>query len=290
MAKTDKIPDEEEFWSEVLKEENPRYRSRIKECTPYNGMGDLGIGLYLTEKERKARKQFPGLQILPEHSASQYLSDIKGSYKIAGLVASCIRLVDDILDGHACEAIEKEKKPEFREKFVESVDSGRVSERPEHDLIEPAYRSGRILHRILEYDEVDKRIKDLVLQRIESMGARIVDEDKSNIEDYKEATRADSAGYTKLMIDMMQILPTFNPEDDFYDAAHDFGILYGVNDDLLDEDIDVPKEKLKELHSETVENLSKHKGTLFRGASTFGRYPNFYYLMLKIGKIQKSII
>jgi hypothetical protein len=289
VSKTDKIPDEEEFWGEVLKGENSQYRRRVKECTPYNGMGDLGIGLYLTEKERKARSRIRGLEILPEHSASQYLADIKGSYKIAGLIASCIRLIDDILDGHSCEAMEKEKKPEFRDKFVESVDSGRVGKRPQHELIKPAYRSGRILNKVLECDGVDEEIKELVLERIESMGARIVEEDKTNIEDYKEATRADSAGYTKLMIDMMQVLPTFNPEYDFYDAAHDFGILYGVNDDLLDEDINVPKEKLKELHRETVKNLSEHRGILFNGASKLGRYPSFYYLMLKIGKIQKSM-
>lgn len=285
------FPTADAFWDAVLDPSvSPRYRDRIDRSTPYNGLGDAGVAFYLCLKERDLRDAATaavrGDRAAPGFPPRRYLRDARAAYRIAGTVAASIRVVDDILDGHATERLPGADRPAFRGNYIAAVRDGVHPSGPDHPLIGVAYRSGRVLHGAID----DPAVRADVVARLEEMGDLIEREDKSSLEGLVRASRADSAGYTKLIVDAMQVLPTFDPPRDFYDAAHAYGMGYGAADDVLDGDVDLPREDLEAFYSAAFERLGDHRGLFFQATSKLMLYsPAVYSIALDIGRLQKRV-
>lgn len=286
-----RFPTADAFWDAVFDPSVPaRYRARIDRSTPYNGLGDAGVALYLSAKERDLRDAAAaavrGDAAAPAFPPRRYLRDLRAAYRVAGTVAASIRVVDDILDGHATPPLPQEDRPRFRENYIAAVRDGAVGDGPDHPLIHVAYRSGRILHDAID----DPAVLADVTGRLEEMGDLIEREDKSSLEGWVRASRADSAGYTKLIVDAMRTLPTFDPDPEFYDAAHAYGMGYGAADDVLDGDVDLPPEDLEAFYRAAFARLGDHRGLFFQATSKLMLYsPAVYSIALDVGRLQKRV-
>lgn len=252
-------PSKEELLDSIVPREHS-YRRRLVETSPYGGIGHYARWIYFSSKELKARDRIRKGVFAPEHSFSDYLEDSGKAFRIGGVIATSIRVVDDVLDGHSCEKLREDRREDFLGRYIDSAVRGKEHGDVGHPVEKIAYRSGREIYRMIDSEEVLEDIED----RLRKMEALIRDEDKSTLEGYREATEADGKHYSALVVDGMQILPTFDPGEEIYQIALDAGALYAAVDDLVDGDIEMPEEDLRRYHREAYRKFSSHRGLLVK--------------------------
>lgn len=171
--------------------------------------------------------------------------------RLGGAIGINTRIVDDLLDGDGCEAVED--REDFMERYIESFRNGTVFEPVEVPEETLAYESASILNSYLQ-ETKPEAAKEMV-DTMENMKDLLHEEDKTQVRPYREYVKAAGGLHGELIVESLDVFPDYELNDKKRDLARTFGEALQVGDDIVDQDVRLEDGSLEEEFEKSLAEL-----------------------------------
>jgi len=172
--------------------------------------------------------------------------------RLGGVIGANTRIVDDLLDGDGCPAVEDREG--FLERYIDSVEDGAVQEPEEFEDERAVYRAGTILHAAVG----EGPVLDDVVTTLEAMADGVCEEDKTTIAGYREYVHAAGGLHGELCVDALQVLADYEPDEERREHAYDTAYTIQVADDIIDGDVELEDGDLDAEPDRAIGRLRRH--------------------------------
>lgn len=248
------------------------YSERVEDGFTYLGMGAAGP-IFLT--------QTYGFNLRPG-SWKKNLKIMKQGYRICGTLGVNMRIVDDLMDGDSMTQVSDRET--LWDNYIQSLKTGEMPEPNETEDEKIAYRAGQIMH---EY--FDQAVVEELVDHLDELRKLLKEEDKSTEEGYRRYAKGFGGEYGMMLVTAMKNIDSYEPSEEDYAFARDYGLSTQIADDRFDDDIGLDSETRDKLYEEFLNDLLSHKGVVPYAIGNAGlKIPKVYnFLMFSAGKIEK---
>ncbi len=259
------LPSEQELEDEVLEHGPEEYAQELRSSTMYKGFGSIAVSLYLGGGGR--------------------LKNLKESYRLGGLIGLNLRVVDDILDGDGCEAVDKRR--DFMDNYIQSIKTGEAAPPVQREVESVAYRAGSALNQSIT-DPVT--LDDITLQ-FQDMRDMVEEEDKSEPDEYLEYVNVGGGMAGSSIALILDDLPGYRADTRNVELAFDVGFAGQICDDMMEEDITLEERKLEKFRRKSMERLREHDRTLASVLPAVADlYSNSYRFIESYQRLKESLL
>lgn len=179
--------------------------------------------------------------------------NIRDARKLGGAIGINTRIVDDLLDGDGCKAVED--REDFMARYIESFQNGTVLEPVEVPEERLAYESASILNSYLQ--ETKPEVKEEMADTMESMKDLLHEEDKTRVGSYREYVKAAGGLHGELIVESLDVFPDYELNNKKRNFARTFGEALQVGDDIVDQDVRLENGSLEEEFEKSVAELKE---------------------------------